>query len=422
MSMKNWIPDDLYERITGVKRNPEKKVAKKSKQQKEHERQLKKQYKQMKKEEAELKELEEQNKLIIEKMLENSKIEDRMEEIKSKIQYLKTFKAPVIDNKTSQKEVTALIEDKNSNSVVETVDDEDYAEEGAVDVVKENKLDEMYYIKENVSKKKRKKLLRILSKYLDKNKKYKFIDMNDGLYKMYFLSKEGSLIENIIDPFATINGGSHPRIFKKSIMPNGDTAFGMFDLTLDIDLSRLLINSEDPYIDYNTAMGIPDNDPYNATVDFSNTPQLDKLDKAVLLNNVNFAVNAMANSGINIPKFRFFDLTDENHFCLISDFKVKTPLQYETLKENGVDNPIAFNRYIDNGRVLSFNDRTVYTYYVSDVDNKMLLAQPQPQQPQQQIDQGQLFNNIMDNGLGGGFNPFNPYPQQPTITPNIIMA
>ena len=169
-------------------------------------------------------------------------------------------------------------------------------------------------------------------------------------------------------------------------------------------------------------MSIPDNDAYSMTVDFSNTPQIDKFNKDVLLNNLNFAINVMANSGITIPKFRFSDLTDENHFSLISDFKVKLPLQYESVKINGIDTPLSFNKYIDNGRVLLFNNGTIYTGYTHDPSNKVMLYQPpqvqQLQQPQQEINQTQLFNNIMNNGLGQGFNQY----QQPPISQSIITA
>ena len=385
------------------------------------------------------------------------KLKTKLDEIFNKS---KDFSVAVETVKQELENVTNNSEDDSVN--VETVADENMNPENNSVIVKDedvsdnedstvvaaieennnnNELDKMYYIKENLSKKKRKKIIRILSKYLDKDKKYKFIDMQDGLYKMYFLSKNGELIENIIDPFGTINGGEHPRIYKKAINPSGDTVIGFFDLTLDTNLSKMLVNSEDPFIDFDTGMSIPDNDAYSMTVDFSNTPQIDKFNKGVLLNNLNFAINAMANFGINIPKFRFFDLSDENHFTLISDFKVKTPLQYETIKVNGIDCPLGFNKYIDNGRIMTFNNGTVNTYYVNNPDNKLLLAQPfqqqpqqpiqqqqpqaQPQQPIQQqpqvqeINQTQLFNNIMNNGLGGGFNPFNAYPQQP-ITPNII--
>lgn len=419
----SYLPSDICEKITGKKKNADKKA--KSSISKERKKALKKEYLIT----QSLNETKNKNKTknIILDDIDDEIIDEVLEET------VKTEEVEVVeDNNSSDDEVTTLVVVEENNS---------------------NGFDNMYYIKENVSKKTRKKIIRILSKYLDKDKKYKFIDMKDGLYKMHFLSKDGELVENIIDPFATINGGTHPRICKKAIKPDGDTAFGVFDLTSDTDLSRMLVNSEDPFMDFNTAVNIPDNDPLNLTVDFSNTPQLDKLDKSILLNNVNFALNSMANFGINIPKFRFSELKDENNFTLISDFKVKLPLQYESVRVNGIDSPITFNKYIDNGRIMTFNNGTVNTYYASDPDNKLLLAQPfqqqqqpqqaiqqpqqpqaqpeQPQQPQQaiqqpiqqpqvqQIDQTQLFNNIMNNGLGGGFNPFNAYPQAP-ITPNII--
>ena len=77
---------------------------------------------------------------------------------------------------------------------------------------------------------------------------------------------------------------------------------------------------------------------------------------------------------------------------------------------------MGFNKYIDNGRVLLFDNGTIYTYHVNDPNNKVMLYQPQQSQPQQQVDSNQLFQNIMNNDLGGGFDP---YPQPP-ITPNII--
>jgi hypothetical protein len=229
--------------------------------------------------------------------------------------------------------------------------------------------------------------------------------MGDGLYKIYIVSKDGSeLIENIIDPFATMTGGTNPSIYKKGLNPDGSPNFKMVDLTADKKLSAKLLSTKsfvntEFYNSFNGQFVDPN-------LDLSNIKIIDKFNEKqeqLFMGNIYSCLNSLANAGIQVPRFRLLNLKSENQFTLISDFNCKVPLKYESIEINGVKNTLNVNGYIDNGRVIVFNNGTITTYYAGNENNKLVLVNAQMQQQQQPVTQQQMMNNAINNNMANGF-------------------
>jgi len=283
--------------------------------------------------------------------------------------------------------------------------------------VKEEKMESLLdIVEENVSKKMRKRINRILGKYLPQNIKRKYVDMGDGLYKIYIVSQDGSeLVENIIDPFATMTGGTNPSIYKKGLNSVGSPSFKMVNLTRDEKLSAKLLSTKS-FVDTEFFSSF-ESEFIDPSLDLSNTQIIDKFDESeeqTFMGNIYLCLNLLANAKIQVPRFRFLDLKSENQFTLISDFECKVPLKYESIEINGVKNTLNINGYIDNSRIVVFNNGTITTYYAGNENNKLVLANPQQTQQQQQpVTQQQMINNAAINNMANGF-------MQPNMASHMI--